>query len=148
MNTMVLMIGIQGSGKSEFCRQHLSDKYIRVNLDTLKTRNNEKNLIQECFSDSLDFVIDNTNPTRAERKKYISEAKQNGYRVIGYFMQSRLQECIARNNLRDGKEKLPAKAIAATSNKLELPSYSEGFDELYFVANDGKKMVITPWRED
>ena len=148
MNTMVLMIGIQGSGKSVFCRQHLADKYIRVNLDTLKTRNNEKNLIQECFSDSLDFVIDNTNPTRAERKKYISEAKQNGYRVIGYFMQSRLQECIARNNLRDGKEKLPAKAIAATSNKLELPSYSEGFDELYFVANDGKKMVITPWRED
>ena len=148
MNTMVLMIGIQGSGKSVFCRQHLADKYIRVNLDTLKTRNNEKNLIQECFSDSLDFVIDNTNPTRAEREKYISEAKQNGYRVIGYFMQSRLQECIARNNLRDGKEKLPAKAIAATSNKLELPSYSEGFDELYFVANDGKKMVITPWRED
>ena len=126
----------------------MADKYIRVNLDTLKTRNNEKNLIQECFSDSLDFVIDNTNPTRAERKKYISEAKQNGYRVIGYFMQSRLQECIARNNQREGKERIPAKAIAMTSNRLEMPSFDEGFDELYFVANDGSEMIISEWREN
>jgi hypothetical protein len=29
---------------------------------------------------------------------------------------------------------------------LEMPSYAEGFDELYFVANDGNKMVISEWR--
>ncbi len=62
-------------------------------------------------------------------------------------MQSRLQECIARNNQREGKEKIPAKAIAMTSNRLELPSRSEGFDELYFVGNDGQNMTISEWRE-
>ncbi len=140
------MIGIQGSGKSEFCRRYFSDRAVRVNLDTLKTRNNEQRLISECFALSKDFVVDNTNPTKADRLRYIGQAKEHGYRVIGYFMQSRLAECIARNNARTGKAKIPAKAIAATSNKLEMPSYDEGFDELYFVSNNGVDMRISEWR--
>ena len=68
--------------------------------------------------------------------------------VVGYFMQSRLQECIKRNDQREGKERIPAKAIAMTSNILEMPSLTEGFDELYFVKNDGKTMYISEWSED
>ena len=91
------------------------------------------------------MLIIRTQPRRIAR--YIPIAKEHGYRVIGYFMQSRLQECIARNNLRDGKERIPAKAIAMTSNRLQLPSFDEGFDELYFVANNGTDMEISDWRE-
>ena len=141
------MIGIQGSGKSEFCRRFLPEIH-RINLDTLKTRNNEMRAITECYEKNQDFVVDNTNPTREDRKRYIGQAKVQGYRVVGYFMQSRLKECIARNNLREGKERIPAKAIAMTSNRLELPSRTEGFDELYFVENDGKSMTISEWREN
>jgi predicted kinase len=104
--------------------------------------------ITECYEKNQDFVVDNTNPTREDRKRYIGQAKDLGYRVVGYFMQSRLKECIARNNLREGKERIPAKAIAMTSNRLELPSRTEGFDELYFVENDGKSMTISEWREN
>ena len=147
MNTMYIMIGIQGSGKSEFCRRFLPEIH-RVNLDTLKTRNNEMRAITECYEKNQDFVVDNTNPTREDRKRYIGQAKVQGYRVVGYFMQSRLKECIARNNLREGKERIPAKAIAMTSNRLELPSRTEGFDELYFVENDGKSMTVSEWREN
>ena len=63
-------------------------------------------------------------------------------------MQSRLQDCIARNNLREGKEVIPAKAVAMTSNRLEMPCRAEGFDELYFVANDGNEMTVSEWREN
>ena len=147
MKTVYIMMGIQGSGKSEFCRRFLADVE-RVNLDTLKTRNREKRMIADCHARLVDYVVDNTNPTRADRARYIPAAKEAGYRVIGYFMQSRLQDCIARNNLRGGKEVIPAKAIAMTSNRLEMPSRSEGFDELYFVANDGETMMISEWREN
>ena len=147
MKTAYIMIGIQGSGKSVFCRQFLPEVR-RVNLDTLKIRNNEKRLIAECHNNSDSYVVDNTNPTREDRARYILPAKAEGYHIVGYFMQSRLQECIARNNLREGKEKIPAKAIAMTSNRLELPSRSEGFDELYFVGNDGQNMTISERRED
>ena len=141
------MIGIQGSGKSEFCRRYLADVE-RINLDTLKTRSNEKRRITDCHIRGADYVVDNTNPTREDRARYILAAKAEAYRIIGYFMRSRLQDCIARNNLREGKEVIPAKAIAMTSNKLELPSKAEGFDELYFVANDGAEMMISEWREN
>ena len=143
---MAIMIGLQGSGKSTFCTKELSKDYVRVNLDTLKTRHQERLLIDECLREGKSFVIDNTNPTVEDRARYISSAKANEYHIIGYFMESKLKDCIARNALREGKARIPEKAIAATSNKLVIPSLDEGFDELYFVKNDGTTMIVEPWR--
>ena len=144
---LVIMMGIQGSGKSTFYHQFLAKDFVRVNLDTLKTRNQEKLLIEDCIKKEKSFAIDNTNPTKADRDRYIPIAKASGYKVIGYFMESKLKDCIERNNLRQGKEKIPTIAIASTSNKLQIPSYDEGFDELYFVKNDGSTMTVSEWRE-
>ena len=146
MKKMIIMMGLQGSGKSTFYLKFLSEDYIRVNLDTLKTRHRERLLIDECIGEGKNFVIDNTNPTRADRARYISLAKEQGYHVIGYFMESKIKDCIARNSLREDKARVPNTAIAATSNKLEIPSYEEEFDELYFVKNDGVSMTIEEWR--
>ena len=143
---MVIMMGIQGSGKSTFYEKHLSSDYVRVNLDTLKTRYQESLLIDSCLNEGKSFVVDNTNPTREDRMRYISLAKANGYHIVGYFMESKIKDCIARNALREGKARVPDKAIAATSNKLEVPSFDEGFDELYFVKNDGITMTVDSWR--
>ncbi len=144
--TLAIIMGIQGSGKSTFYDKFLAEKYTRVNLDTLGTRKREQLLIEQCINEGKSFAIDNTNPTKADRARYIPIAKAAGYKVIGYFMESKLKMCIARNNMREGKEKIPAMAIAATSNKLEMPSYDEGFDELYFVKNDGQTMTVLEWR--
>ena len=144
--TMIIMMGLQGSGKSTFYAKHLSENYVRVNLDTLKTRYQERLLIDECIGEGKSFAIDNTNPTRADRARYITLAREQGYYVIGYFMESKIKDCVARNALREGKARVPNTAIAATSNKLEIPSFEEGFDELYFVKNDGESMMIEEWR--
>jgi len=144
---MVIMIGIQGSGKSTFYHKYLKDDYVRINLDTLKTRHREQLLVRKCIEDGSCFAIDNTNPTKADRQRYIPIAKDAGYKIIGYFMESKLQPCIERNNQRAGKLKISAAAIAATSNKLQMPGYDEGFDELYFVKNDGSIMTVEKWRD-
>lgn len=144
--TMVLMIGIQGSGKSTFYQKYLADDYVRVNLDTLKTRGREERLISECFQEGKSFAVDNTNPTKADRQRYIPLAKHWGYKIVGYYMGSRLHECIQRNDQRSGRAKIPVTAIAATSKKLQLPSFDEGFDELYYVKNDGQIMTVEEWR--
>lgn len=148
LKRIIIMIGIQGSGKTTFCRRYFSEDYIRVNLDTLKTRNQERIAIESCMEQGSSFVVDNTNPTKQDRARYIQPAKSAGYHITGYFMESRVKECITRNERRTGKEKIPSKAIAATSNKMELPSYDEGFDELYFVKNDGETMCISEWRSE
>jgi predicted kinase len=103
--------------------------------------------IDEAISRQVNLVIDNTNPMVDDRAKYIFRAKVAGYKVVGYFMQSKLQDCIARNELREGKAKIPRTAIANTSNKLEMPSYTEGFDELYFVSIVDDAINIDEWRD-
>lgn len=144
--TLVVMIGIQGSGKSTFYHTYLED-LVHVNLDTLKTRHREDTLVNDCIAEGKSFAVDNTNPTRTDRQRYILPARSAGYKIIGYFMESKLRVCIERNDRRTGKAKIPSMAIAATANKLEMPSYSEGFDELYFVKNDGETMTIERWKE-
>ena len=144
--SMVIMIGIQGSGKSEYVKRFLSEDYVHVSLDILHTRKKERLLIEECLSSGKSFVVDNTNPTQEERARYIPEAKEHGYRVIGIFVQSVLKDCIERNSRREGKTCVPVNAIACTSNRLEMSDYSEGFDELYFVHNEGDVMWKEEWR--
>ena len=86
--TLVLMVGVQGSGKSTFYARYLAEDFVRVNLDTLKTRNRERLLIEECLASGKSYAVDNTNPTRADRERYIPAARERGYRVIGYLMQT------------------------------------------------------------
>lgn len=143
--TLAIMMGIQASGKSTFYHKYLAEDYVRINLDSLKTRSKEAELIWECLKNGKSFAVDNTNPTKADRKRYIPIAQCMGYKIIGYFMESKLKPCLERNNQRTGEARIPETAIAATSNKLQMPSLDEGFNELYFVKNDGQNMTIEEW---
>lgn len=143
----ILFTGLQASGKTAFYRQRFPG-LIHVNLDTLHTRNKERILLDECFASGISFVVDNTNPTRKDREKYISRAKENGYLVIGYYFQSSISACKERNARRTGKALLPVSALAATHRILELPSWDEGFDELYYVRINDAGFAIDPWKAE
>jgi len=54
-------------------------------------------------------------------------------KVVGYYFDSTVRQCVARNRRRTGKAQVPDVAIFATTKKLVPPSYSEGFDELFRV---------------
>ena len=146
--TAIIFIGIPASGKSSFYAQYFQDTYTLINLDTLHTRNKENTLMAECLADGKSFVVDNTNPKKTDRKRYITPAKKEGYRIVGYFFQSRMADCISRNEKRTGKKRVPDIAIVSKSNELELPDKDEGFDSLYFVRMNGNDFVIEEWRDD
>ena len=144
---MVVMMGLQGSGKTTFYKNRYSTLE-HISMDLLKTRKRVGSALQKCIDEHLDCVIDNTNPTKEDRQRYIPMFRAAGYRIEGYFFESRVQDCIRRNAQRTGKARVPNTAIAATSNKLELPSKEEGFDSLYFIAREGETiMKRTEWRE-
>ena len=79
----IIFIGIQGSGKTTFYQRYFSKTHIRISLDMLKTRHRESILITACIEAKQPFVIDNTNPTREERVKYIEKLKKNKFKVKG-----------------------------------------------------------------
>ena len=143
----ILFTGLQASGKTTFYQQQFPD-LVHVNLDTLHTRNKERLLIDECFATESSFVVDNTNPTSEVRAKYIEAAKNHGYRVIGYYFQSSISACKERNSRRTGKALLPVSALAATHRILELPDWTEGYEELYYVRIDGDRFIVELWENE
>ena len=144
----VIFIGIPGSGKSSFYKERFFRTHVRISLDLLKTRNREQRFLELCLATSQRFVIDNTNPTREDRSRYIAAAKAVGYRPIGYYFQSVLQDCLRRNSGRMRRECVPETAVAATSRRLELPALAEGFDELFYVRLLDGRFVVEEWRNE
>jgi len=146
---VVVFIGIQATGKSAFYQQRLADTHIRLNLDMLKTRRREQILLKACLEARQPFVVDNTNVTRESRAGYISQAKAAGFSVIGYYFKSGLQSALERNDRRSGKARIPLKGIVATHRKLELPSYDEGFDRLFYVEIGGDgAFIVKEWSDE
>jgi predicted kinase len=144
----VILCGIQASGKSTFCRERFTETHVRLNLDMLRTRHREGVLLAACLEAKQSFVIDNTNPTRAERAKYIEAARAAGFRVVGYYFSARLAEALERNAARPDAVRVPDAGVKATSAKLELPTREEGFDQLYFVRAGPGGFAVEEWRDE
>ncbi|HEY8562037.1 MAG TPA: ATP-binding protein [Pyrinomonadaceae bacterium] len=144
----VIFVGIQGSGKSTFFKQRFVDTHIRLNLDMLRTRFRENLLFEACLEAKQKFVVDNTNLTRAERERYLVRAKIYGFKTVGFYFKTDLQRALARNDLREGKAKIPEKAILAACKRLQLPVFDEGFDELFYVSNDNGGFTVDIWKNE
>ena len=146
---IILFIGIQATGKSSFFRERFFRTHVRVNLDMLKTRHREKLLVQACLEGQTRFVVENTNVTREERARYIVPAREAGFRVIGYFFESRTVDAVARNRARPEVDRVPDVGIYSASKRLELPAREEGFDELYFVRlNAPDAFTVEEWKNE
>jgi predicted kinase len=145
----IIFIGIQATGKSSFYQARFFDTHIRINLDMLRTRHRERLLLKACLEMKQSFVVDNTNPTRKDRIRYISAAQDAGFQIIGYYFQSKLQDALYRNRLRDTEKQIPEKGVRGTSAKLELPTLDEGFDQLYYVTiRANGEFNVEEWQDE
>lgn len=143
---VVIFCGIQATGKSSFYKQNFFKTHVHISMDLLKTRNRENLFIDLCLETEQSFVIDNTNPSRDDRAKYLEKIRdKRDCKLICYYFQSKIEDALNRNTERTGKERIPDVGIKATFNKLELPSFDEGFDEIYYVELIENKFIIKNW---
>lgn len=145
---VVILMGIQASGKSTFFGRRLRDTHVRVNLDMLRTRHRERRLVETCIEIGQSFVVDNTNPTREDRARYVVPAKEAGARVVGYYFRSSVFESLERNAERAPAARVCDAAVRGASSRMELPSREEGFDELYHVAIVDDDFVVSEWTDE
>ncbi len=143
----IIFIGPQASGKSTFYLQNFFSTHIRINLDMLKTRHRERIIFEACLQGKQPCVIDNTNPTKEDREKYIRLFKQHGFSITGYFFDSTFEECITRNNCRTGKGRIPEIGIKSTFKKMSLPNYDEGYLSLYRVKTQNQGFITEEWAQ-
>jgi predicted kinase len=139
----VILVGIQASGKSTFYRERFFDTHLRISLDLVRTRRRERLLMEACLEGGQRFVIDNTNPTVAERARYLAPARAARFRTIGYFFEPDSKGSVARNAGR--ARQVPPSGIFGTLKRLERPTFAEGFDELHRVRVGDGTFTIEAW---
>jgi len=146
---LIVFIGVQASGKSTFYRERFAETHRRLGLDMLRTRHREAILVAACLEAKQPLVIDNTNPSRAERERYVIPAKAARFEVIGYYFRSAFAEAAARNANGPPPTRIPEEGILGTLGRLERPSYAEGFDRLYYVRPDNTGgFLLDDWRDE
>ncbi len=131
---LVILVGLQAAGKSTFFRQRFAATHEHVSKDLFRNNKNpqrrQAHLIEAALKGGSSVVVDNTSPTVEDRRAVIELGRELGAKIVGYYFESDVRQCIERNRLRTGKERVPDVAIYATASKLVPPSYPEGFDEL------------------
>lgn len=149
MPDLVIFVGLQASGKTTFFLRHFQATHEHVSKDLFpNARNRDRRQAREIDAALAAFksvVVDNTNATRESRAAPIEAARRYGARIVGYVFESSLEACIARNEKRVGKTRVPLVAIYTTAKKLEPPAPEEGFDELHHVRIVEGAFVVLPW---
>ena len=72
------------------------------------------------------MVVDNTNPTAADRAEVVELGRAAGAAVVCYYFPPDVEACLRRNALREGKARVPDHAVRITAARLEPPTPNEG----------------------
>lgn len=133
----VIFIGLPGAGKTTFYRRYFADTHAHVSKDLWPNATareaRQRRVIADSMAAGRSVVVDNTNPTAADRAAIIAIARTYGARVVGYFFDVTTRLAVARNAGRTGREKVPSVAIFTVAKRLERPTLAEDFDQLFCV---------------
>ena len=126
----IVLCGLQGAGKTTLYRQHWLETHVRISMDLVRTRAREAALLELCLSTRQPMVVDNTNPTVADRARYVGPARAAGFRVVGDLVDASAGEALDRNAGREGRARIPDRGVLGTAKRFIRPAPEEGFDEL------------------
>ncbi|HKO55321.1 MAG TPA: ATP-binding protein [Thermoanaerobaculia bacterium] len=138
MPELIIFVGVQGSGKTTYYREHFAATHVHVSKDLMPNvrdrETRQRQQISQALTEGRSVVVDNTNPTPEVRAPLIELGHRLDARVVAVWMDTPVKTVLARNAAREGKARVPNVAIFATAKKLQPPEMAEGFDEVRVVA--------------
>ncbi len=141
----VIFSGIQASGKTTFYVERFLATHVRISMDLMRTRHRERHFLELCLATGQRFVVDNTNPTVAERRPYVDAARQAGYEVVGYQFRTAPRDALDRNQRRAGRARIPVAGLLGTYKRLEPMRHEEGYGQVLVVEiGEGGFVVSAP----
>lgn len=154
MSNIILMCGIQASGKSTWAKEQLGEDDIYISRDEIRfnlVKEDEEYFSKEkeVFKNFIDAIndaieknfkniyVDATHITCGSRNKTIKNLKlRNNDRLEVAVKQVSLDVAIERNRKRAGRARVPEKVIANFYELFEMPTIEEGFDEIRIILDN------------
>lgn len=152
---LILLVGIPGSGKTTYAKEHIEANTIHLSSDGIRAELYGDESVQgnpsevfslmqtravEALNEGKDVIYDATNITRKDRGCIIGICPKF-VKIEVHIIWAPIAECIERDSKRDrtvGKE-----VIDRMLKKFQAPFFDEGIDEIVVVKPD-----IWDWYED
>jgi len=137
MLEIVVLVGLQASGKSTWARDRFAATHVIVSKDAFPNAKNKARRqareIDAALAVRSSVVVDNTNVRVADRAPIVAAALARGARCVAYVFDDSFEACVRRNALREGRACVPEVALRATAKVRVDPTRDEGFDEILWV---------------
>ncbi|XP_013105344.1 uncharacterized protein F21D5.5 [Stomoxys calcitrans] len=132
---LIIMVGLPGSGKSNFCQQNLVPLgYTVANADTVGSIQACVKICEKALTSGISCVVDNTNVDVDSRKKFIAIAKKLNVQCRCFYMNISLAQVkhhLTFRQLTDTKHsKVSEMILNMMKKKYTQPQLDEGFTEI------------------